>query len=271
MKIRLFLVIGLLCSFSAQTYALSFMGPPTAERNQGQWSVGYNYSYSVQDLDKVRQNWIMISDGATTSTGEGRLRFEDLTVQRHYIGINCGFTDWWELYARIGLSDVKGDIHWFDDERKIGYDFDDDYAWGWGTKVTFKKSDTVAWGAALHLNWLDTSTAETVNIPGSGPRRDTVTIDTYEVIFAVGPTIDMGGWKLYGGPFYYDMDGDYERHVNFFELDSIEREDAKIKEDGSFGAFAGAVMDLADNSDLTAEIFFTSDGWGFGAGIAHKF
>jgi len=139
MRIGLFLFMGLLCFLPTQAFALSLMGPPTAERNQGQWSVGYNYSYSVQDLDKVSQDWVMISDDATTSTGEGQLKIEDLTVQRHYVGINCGFTDWWELYARIGLSCVEGDIHWFDDERKIGYDFDDDYAWGWGTKLTFKK------------------------------------------------------------------------------------------------------------------------------------
>lgn len=271
MKIRLFLVVGLICLMCTQTFALSFMGPPTAERNQGQWSVGYNYSYSVQDLDKVRQDWVMISDDTITSTGEGQLRIEDLTVQRHYIGINCGFTDWWELYARIGLSDVKGDVHWFDDERKIGYNFDSDYAWGWGTKVTFRKSDAVAWGAALHLNWLDTDTGKIEDVSGSGPWKDTVRIDTYEVLFAVGPTVDMGGWKLYGGPFYYSLDGDYFWERNFFELDNIEREDAHIKEDGSFGAFIGAVVDLADSSDLTAEVFFTSDGWGLGAGISQKF
>ena len=269
MKIRLFLVMGLLCFLSSRTFALSFMGPPMAERNQGQWSVGYNYSYSVQDLDKVRLDWFMISDDTTTSTGEGQLRIEDLTVQRHYVGINCGFTDWLELYARIGLSDVKGDIHWFDNEA--GYNFDSDYAWGWGTKVTFEKSDTVAWGAALHLNWLDTSTGEIKDVSGSGPWKDTVSIDTYEVLFAVGPTVDMGGWKLYGGPFYYSLDGDYEHERNFFELDYIEREDAHIKEDGSFGGFIGTVVDLAENSDLTAEVSFTSGGWGFGAGIAQKF
>jgi hypothetical protein len=242
MKIRLFLIMGLLCFLSAQTFALSFMGPPTAQRNQGQWSVGYNYSYSVQDLDESKIDWFMISDDATTSIGEGHLEFEDL----------------------------KSDIHWIEDERSDGYNFDTDYAWGWGTKLTFKKSERTAWGAALHLNWLDTSTAETVNT-GSGPRRDTVTIDTYEVIFSVGPTVDMGDWKLYGGPFYYDLDGDYEREVNFFKLDYIEREDGHINEDGSFGALIGAVVDLPDDSDLTTEVFFTSDGWGLGAGIAQKF
>lgn len=270
MKIRLFLVMGLLC-MSTQTFALSFMGPPTAELDQGQYSLGYNYSYSIQDLDKVRQNWFMISGGTITSSGESQLRIEDLSIQRHYAGVNCGLMDWWEIYARIGLSDVKGEIHWFDGEQKAEYNFDNDFAWGWGTKVTFKKSNAVAWGAALHMNWLDTSTSKTENISGSGLRRDEVSIDTYDTLLAVGPTIDMGGWKLYGGPFYYSLDGDYIRERNFFELNYIEREDAHIEEDSSFGAFIGAVVDLADNADLTTELSFTSDGWALGIGIAQNY
>jgi hypothetical protein len=271
MKIKLFLVMGLLCFLSAQTFALNFMGPPTAELNQGQWSVGYNYSYSVQDLDKTRQNWSLINDGVVTSTGEGQLRIEDLSVQRHYVGINTGFTDWWEIYTRLGFSDVKGDIHWLDVDSKAAYNFDNDFAWGWGTKITFKKSDTIAWGASLHMNWLDTSTSKTEGASGSGPWRDTVRIDTYDTLLAVGPTIDMGGWKLYGGPFYYSLAGDYEHERDFFELNLVEREDARIEEDSSFGVFVGAVVDLNENSDLTAELSFTSDGWALGAGVAKKF
>lgn len=270
MKIRLFLVMGLLCLMSAQSFGLSFMGPPAAELDRGHCSVGYIYSYSIQDLDKVRQDWFMISASTITSTGESQLRIEDLSVQRHYIGINYGLMDWWEIYGRIGLSDVKGDIHVFDVEQKAEYNFDNDFAWGWGTKVTFRKNNTVAWGASLHMNWLDTSTSKTVST-GSGPRRDYVSIDTYDTLLAVGPTINMSGWKLYGGPFYYLLDGDYDRERNFLELNYIEREEAHIEQDSSYGAFVGAVVDLADNSDLTAELSFTSDGWALGAGIAQKF
>lgn len=269
MKIRLFLVIGLLCFLCTQAFALNFMGPPTAELNQGQWSVGYNYSYSRQDLDKTRQDWFMINDGVVTSTGEGEMRIEDLSIQRHYASINYGFTDWWEIYARLGLSEVKGDIHWLIEDTESGYNFDNDFAWGWGTKLTFKKSDTIAWGASLQMNWLDTSVSKTENLSGSG--SDDVTIDTYDMLLAVGPTVDMGGWKLYGGLFYYSLSGDYEFERNFLDLNYIERESADIQEDHNGGAFFGAVVDIAENCDLTAELSFTSDGWGLGAGIARKF
>ena len=271
MKIRLFLVVGLMCFLSAQAFALNFMGPPTAELNQGQYSVGYNYSYSVQDLDKTEQDWFIENDGVVTSIGKGELRIEDLSVQRHYIGINCGFTDWWEIYARIGFSDVKGDIYRLDDGSMAGYNFDNDFAWGWGTKITFKRNDTLAWGASLHMNRLDTSTSKTGYVSGTGSWKDTVSIYTYDTLLAVGPTIDMGGWKLYGGPFYYSLAGDYEYERNSYDLKLVEREDAHIQESSDFGAFVGAVVDLAENSDLTAELSFTSDGWTLGAGIAKKF
>jgi hypothetical protein len=271
MKIRLFLIMGLLCLTSGKAFALSFMGPPTAELNQAQYRVGYIYSYSIQDLEKVRRDWIRIGNDTIISTGEGQVRLEDLSVQRHYVGLNVGFMDWWEVYVRLGLSDVKSDIHWFDEERKAGYNFDNDFAWGWGTKVTFQKNDTVAWGVSLHMNWLDTSASITEDISESGPWRDKVSIDTYDTLLVVGPTIDMGGWKLYGGPFYYRFDGDYEYERNFFELNYIEKEDAQLEEDGSFGAFIGTVVDLAEKSDLTAELSFTSEGWAAGAGIAQRF
>lgn len=271
MKIRLFLVNGLLCFLCTQAFALNFVGPPTAELNQGQWSVGYNYSYSTQDLDKTRQNWYMINDGVVTSTGKGQLRIEDLSIQRHYAGINYGFTDWWEIYARLGLSEVKGDIHRLIEDTESGYNFDSDFAWGWGTKLTFNQKDTIAWGASLQMNWLDTSVSKTEDISGSGPWKDEVTIDTYDMLLVVGPTVDMGGWKLYGGPFYYFLSGDYEFERNFLDLNYIERESADIEEDSNFGVLIGAVLDLAENCDLTAEFSFTGDGWGLGAGIAQKF
>jgi hypothetical protein len=271
MKIRLFFVMGLTCLMYTQTFALSFMGPPTAELNRGQFSVGYIYSYSVQDLDKVSENWSVINDGVITSTGKDQLKIEDLSVQRHYIGINCGLMDWWEIYGRIGLSDVKGDVHLFGQEQESGYNFDNDFAGGWGTKITFKKNDTVAWGASLHMNWLDTSTSTTEYIFGSGVRKDNVNIRTYDILLAVGPTINMGGWKLYGGPFYYSLDGHYDREQNLFGLNYIEKEDANIQEGSDFGAFVGAVVDLSENSDLTTELSFTSEGWALGTGIAKKF
>jgi len=271
MKIRLFLVVGLLCVLCEQTFALNFMGPPTAELNRGQWSMGYIYSYSVQDLDKTSQNWFIVNGGAVTGAGEGRFRIEDLTVQRHYAGINSGFADWWETYVRLGLSETKGDIHRLITDSTDGYNFDNDLAWGWGTKVTFKKSGTTAWGAGFHMNFLDTSVSKTEDVSESGPWVDDVSIDTYDMLFVIGPTVDMGSWKLYGGPFYYHLSGEYHFERDFLELGTINLEKADIEEDGNFGGYIGAVMDIAEDCDLMAELSFTSDGWGLGAGIAQRF
>ena len=81
----------------------------------------------------------------------------------------------------------------------------------------------------------------------------------------------LGGWKLYGGPFYYHLEGDYYLERSFLNLNSVQGENAHIQEGSDFGAFIGAGVDLGDDSDITAELSFTSDGWALGIGIAKEF
>ena len=109
---KIFVVAGviLLCSLS-NVYALDFLGPPTAELDMSQWSIGYNYSQSMQDLEKTNQDWFWIEDGVLIDSGQGLLRIEDLNIQRHYAGINYGFNDKLEVFVRLGLAEVKGDMH----------------------------------------------------------------------------------------------------------------------------------------------------------------
>jgi hypothetical protein len=121
------------------------------------------------------------------------------------------------------------------------------------------------------MNFLDTSVSKTEDIAESGPWEDDVTLDTYDMLFVVGPTVDMGGWKLYGGPIYYNLSGEYLFERNFLELNTINMEKADIEEGSSVGGYIGAIMDIAKDCDLIAELSFISDGWGLGAGIAQKF
>ena len=118
------------------------------------------------------------------------------------------------------------------------------------------------------MTW--SSTEDSVDVSGIGP-VDVEIDNAYDLQVAIGPTVDMGGWKLYGGLFYYSLDGDYEYEREFYELKLIDREEAHIQSDSDGGVFVGAVMDIVENSDLTAELSFTSDGWALGAGIAKKF
>jgi hypothetical protein len=272
MKVRLCLASGLLCFLMCtQVGAFGFMGPPTAQLDQAQWSAGYDYSYSTQDLDETRQNWYLITGGVVTDSGKGRMRIEDLTVQRHYAGINYGLNDRWEVFLRGGVAETEADIHWLIVDEQSAYDFDADVAFGWGTRVTLAKQDTIDWGAMVQMNWLDISASKRGTDPTNGPWKDDVDIDSYDLLVAGGPVIDMTGWKVYAGPFYYYLSGDYSFRRTYTTVDLIDREKADLEAGSDFGGFVGAKFDLCEKSSVTVEFSATGDGWSAGVGAAITF
>ena len=106
--------------------------------------------------------------------------------------------------------------------------------------------------------------------------------DSYDLLFAVGPTVDMGGWNLYGGPFYYMHKGDLDVEITetyeisggtpVVTISTVE----KSKESGdleadSFGGFVGAHFTMMENYNMTTELSFTGDGWAIGAGVCYAF
>jgi hypothetical protein len=83
----------------------------------------------------------------------------------------------------------------------------------------------------------------------------------------------MGGWKLYGGPFFYMFNGDFDlKETNSGgEVSSWWKGKADVEEDSSFGGYIGAKFDLSQNTAMTVEFSAISDGWGLGTGITFKF
>ncbi len=248
-----FLVLGVLCSS-----AWAVIGPSTAGLNKGQWSLGYNYSYSKHDLDRAK---------ATSNEGDVyQYDVEDLAIQRHYGTLSYGVADWWELYASVGVADVK-EHETYDDVYEYSTNFDNDLAWGWGTRITFAKGEKVSWGVAVQMNWLDTDWSDDYDA-GS----EELSLESYDVLVSVGPTIDMGGWKLYFGPFYYCFNGDYDYTDEYDdEGPVVYKESATVREDTNFGGRVGVLIPVAQNWDLTAEAAMISGGWGLGGGLAWKF
>ena len=268
-KLLLSVVLVVLGLCASNTFAFGFLGPPTAELKQGQWSVGYNYSYSTQDLDKENFNVLVFTDGVPSGPFTDKLEVKDFKTQRHYATLGYGLSDCWEIYASIGVADVKAHEKWTTAIATYLYspNFDNDFAWGWGTKFTLNKQDNVAWGVALQMNWLDTSWSKT-----SGTEKDEINLDAFDGLVTVGPTIDMGGWKLYGGPFYYFIDGDWDqKYTDTSEGTYIEKASADIEADNNFGGYIGAQFPIAQNCDFTTEFSMTGDGWGVGGGITWKF
>jgi hypothetical protein len=264
-------VVGL-CASSV----FAVIGPPTAGLNKGQWSAGFDYSYSAQGLETTTLKGTYFN-GTTTVPTSTKLKFtKELETQRYYGTIGYGIDDWLELNVSLGMADVEGTYKQVDtsDTTEHVINFDNDFAWGWGTKITFAKQDKVNWGVAVQMNWLDTSLGYDTT---SGTRlyKRTIGLSSYDLLVAVGPTIDMGGWKLYGGPFYYYLDGDLDSKViryNSGALGFIDKESGDIKAKDNFGGFIGAQIDIAQNCSAAVEFGSTfSDTWSLGTGITFKF
>jgi hypothetical protein len=277
-------VLGLLVAIiSVSALGSGFMGPPTAELEQGQFSVGYNFMYSDTDYDTMQitvlDSWI--PEGGTPvsiSRPGAKIKFGDVKVQRHYATISYGAAKWWEVYVQLGGADLKGKAKY--PAETFSTDFGSDFAWGLGTKVTFCDQGNVRWGTSVQMNWLDSSTSSNFSeVVGAGIESgiETTSFDTFDLLIAVGPTVDMGGWKLYGGPFYYYVSGDYQFEQNGsssspgYSETFLWRESGDIEADSNFGAFIGTQLPLSDNVDMTAEFTFTGDSWAVGTGVTFKF
>lgn len=250
MEKKLVVMCLALVVFGASAFAVGFIGTPTAELGHGKWGLGFNYSYSSQDLDKKNYKW--------DSGDVNKLKLRDFNVQRYYGTLSYGIADCWDVYAQLGVADVKVNAKetWDVGQNKWGMNFDNDFAWGFGTKVTFAKQDKIDWGAAFQMNWLDTNWSRT---------DWEADIESYDLLIAVGPTIDMGGWKLYGGPYYYYLNGDYD------EIFLGERVVSDLR-NSDFGGYLGGAFDLASN--CSANIEYSSnlnDSWSLGTGVTFKF
>jgi hypothetical protein len=257
--------------------AVGFLGPPTAELNKGQSSGGFDYSYSKQDMDTSDTKWVWYVDGAFDESGTTKVKIEDVTRNLYYANLGYGIDDAWQVYVKLGIADVKeelypgADLDYCEDGR-VGLNFDNDFAWGWGTKYTFAEKESVDWGVALQMNWLDASWSQT-DSDATETWKETVDLSDFDLLLAVGPTIDMGCCKVYGGPFYYYLSGDADAtHKTVATTGTFwsGKASGDLEADSNFGGHIGAQLDLAQNWNMAVEFSFI-DGWGLGAGIVRRF
>ncbi len=295
MRVRVLAAVVVLACLASSAFA--FIGPSTAGLSQGQWSAGANYDYSSQDLDKETIKYTYIEnyyepDGTPdgdpyTESGSYKLEVRNFNLSRYYGKLGYGITDQLEVYGQLGIADLKAEARECydgDEDEWYGSNFDNALAWGLGTKYTFYKQDKIDWGVGLQLNMYSTS----VDYKGSyadedeygayeGSWKETTDIDTLGLILTVGPTVDMDGWKLYGGVLvsYLSADYDYKYTDNWLYEDDYYG-NATCKDSGSydqtsFGGYVGAQCKIYENWDLAVEFQATNDGWGAGVGVEVPF
>jgi len=173
-KRMLLLVVALMVAglWSSAAWALRPMGPPMAGLEQGQYSVGFDFSYSKMDLD---------IDGGTVG---------DIESSAYLANLGYGIADNWDAFIRLGLAGIT-DIG----ESGVDFEGDNQFAYGFGIKGTFAENDALTWGGLFQMDW--TKSEDGI-----------VEIDSYEIQIAAGPTYQMEGMSLFCGPFLHFVGGD---------------------------------------------------------------
>lgn len=256
--VLLIVVVFALCSSAA--FGIVPMGPPAAVLKEGQLSIGFDYGYSKADIDFAGE-----MDGVDA---EGT--FEDMRSNSLMGRLGYGLYPYggnWDAYLLFGAASADQN------------DFDGDYGFsgGFATKVTLFKGGNLSFGALYQMQWsrsrgsftADPNVLFNISFPELEPGVVDLDaeVDWFEIQAATGPTYQMGGLRIYGGPVLYYIDGDIEYDIADTDLSFSIDFDEKVK----FGRYAGIELNLGDNSYLYFEYQATDDAEAAGGGICWKF
>ena len=180
---------------------------------------------------------------------------KDTESTSYLVKAGYGLSDDWELYALLGFSDLSaGD-----------FDGDSQVAWGFGTKFTFAKNDSVTWGGLFQMVSISSEGSIFADIPPFGLQTIDVDAQLFDIQIAVGPTYTKEGFSIYGGPFLHFVEGDLEGSALGVTVT------LDLEQESVFGGYVGVQFDLAESSSLFIEYQMTGDASAIAGGIVWRF
>jgi hypothetical protein len=127
-------IIMIVFLFGSPVWALTFMGSPSSNVQQGEFFLGFDYSHGEVDFE-------FRGDGIRDT-----LRHVD---NDHYLGrVGIGIFDGFEVFGRFGVGKLE--------------DLSNEFAWGLGTKTTFIKKDNISWGALFQFTALQADETDAI-------------------------------------------------------------------------------------------------------------
>ncbi len=241
----LWICIAVILCLSVDMYAIDLMGPPTVTHKVLQVSLGLEHSYSEENVQLA---------GYSPSTLD---KLNDVRRNTVYGKLGVGLLYNCEFFFRIGAATLKA--------SEIDFNGSTDPVLGWGTKVTFYRGKRIDLGALFQWSMFEGKETGFMDAWGFNALEK---INVDEQHFAVGATVNMDGWRLYGGPFYYVFKGD-------ITIKEIARPSNQIgpdmEEESEYGGYIGGQFDLGATSYLTVEYVNTGEGWGIGVGLTRMF
>ena len=282
-RIALFAVIFIVIGLSGSiVMALPPMGPPRALVGQDRWAVDVGVSHSKMDLEafgEARED----PDGAgwlPASYAEHNI--EDLTSNMLLGRLSYGAYDTVDVFVCLGLSDAQDDMTeelatGGDGNKYTELDCSHGFAYGLGARATFWQEGDIVWGGLIQILWENPGDGDVDLTPTDGdPSKlsGDVEIDLQEIQVAVGPTVQMQGFSVYGGPFLHFVTGDLDIEATGTDsFSAVNRVDLSqdIREESEFGFFAGGQGEVDQDTSWFVEFQITGDAWGIGIGGSRKF
>ncbi|MHC4073561.1 MAG: hypothetical protein ACYSW0_11005 [Planctomycetota bacterium] len=271
---------------SSVVLALPPMGPPKAMVGQDQWTVGLGFSHSEMDLQTHGTGREDQGIGFLPAAYD-KHQIEDLTSNIVLGSLGFGVSDSWDVFLNVGAADADDEItetlpNGAVGNQYSGLDSSHDFAWGFGTRMTFWRDGDVTWGGLLQILWQNPDGSITLDpgsplfdpFGGNNKLSGDADLDFWELQIAVGPTLELDNFRVYGGPFLHFVEGDVDIDVTGTDdVPSTWRviSSQEIREESRFGAYAGAQWLVAENTTANVELQFTADAWAFGLGAIWKF
>jgi opacity protein-like surface antigen len=238
---RKFLAIGVVLFVGGvwvqAALALDTLGPPAAAGlDQGQSSLGLDYSHARMNLKLYNAKW-------SSSSGSGELpewKMRNLTTDVVTANIGYGIAKDLEGFVRLGAmttEDTKGTLGTglVKYRGNPGFDFD----FGFGAKATFWQQDNLKMGGIAQFSWSKPDGKASIDWGGeSGIWKYSSKIEVREIQIAVGPTYEFSdGALIYGGPFVHYVDGSIEFKSSTY------RYSADVIQQNYLGGFVGIRLD----------------------------
>jgi hypothetical protein len=209
-------------------------------------------------------------------------KIEDLTSNMVLGRLSYGAHDSLDVFACVGLSDARDDMTEIlatgsDGNRYTGLDSSYGLAYGLGARATFWQEGNLEWGGLVQILWENPRSGDIDLAPTDGdPAKlsGDVELNLQEIQVALGPTVKLKGFSVYGGPFLHYVSGDLDVDASGTDsFGAVNRVDLSqdIREKSEFGAFVGAQGEANQDTSWFVEFQITGDAWGVGIGGIARF
>jgi len=241
---RVTLTIWYVLVCAGQALGVAPIGPASSDIEKGQFTVSFDYSQGEVDLV-----------GAMLG-----IELEAESEFDSYLGkVSFGVEDGLELFGRFGGAEIDGSSG---------------IAYGLGVKARLAASEDIDWGFAVQITSGGYEDDGTLPELGALYHEET---DYYAVQVAAGPVFKGKGFRFYGGPILYWLEGDGD--VDLIGGPLPGRFYFELEKELDVGGYVGLTIGVFDSEQedesarwqLNVE-YQIGDGWGLlGLGLGLRY